>query len=156
MLARGRSGQKWPEGCIHGAFISARGRSGQRLKWPEVEVARGRGGQGTKWPEDEVARGRSGQRTHWPGDPLIHTGVRPSGLRSNTGPSGPGRLVSPTGMDVKLVNGPGSGVNARQPAASARPASDIGRSFVQAREEHFYSHTNGWTPASRLRRSASV
>ena len=46
----------------------ARGRSGQRLKWPEVEVARGRGGQGTKWPEDEVARGRSGQRTKWPGD----------------------------------------------------------------------------------------
>ena len=84
MLARGRSGQKWPEGCIQGAFISARGRSGQRskwpevevargrsgqrLKWPEVEVARGRGGQGTKWPEDEVAKGRSGQRTKWPED----------------------------------------------------------------------------------------
>ena len=68
MLARGRSGQKWPEGCIQGAFISARGRSGQRSKWPEVEVARGRSGQGTKWPEDEVTRGRSGQRTKWPGD----------------------------------------------------------------------------------------
>ena len=69
---------------------------------------------------------------------LIHTGVRPSGLRSNTGPDGPGRLVSPSGTDMKLVNGPGSGVNARRPAPSARPASDTGRSFVQAREGHFY------------------
>ena len=69
---------------------------------------------------------------------LIHTCVRPSGLRSNTGPNGPGRLVSPSGTDMKLVNGPGSGVNARRPAPSARPASDTGRSFVQAREGHFY------------------
>ena len=69
---------------------------------------------------------------------LLHTGVRPSGLRSNTGPNGPGRLVSPSGTDMKLVNGPGSGVNARRPAPSARPASDTGRSFVQAREGHFY------------------
>ena len=51
---------------------------------------------------------------------------------------GPGRLVSPSGTDMKLVNGPGSGVNARRPAPSARPASDTGRSFVQAREGHFY------------------
>ena len=40
-----------------GAFISARGRKGQRLKWPEVEEARGRSGQSSKWPEVEVARG---------------------------------------------------------------------------------------------------
>ena len=32
---------------------------------------------------------------------------------------GPGRLVSPSGTDMKLVNGPGSGVNARRPAPSA-------------------------------------
>ena len=51
---------------------------------------------------------------------------------------GPGRLVSPSGTDMKLVNGPGSGVNARRPAPSARPVSDTGRSFVQAREVHFY------------------
>ena len=68
MLARGRSGQKWPEGCIQGAFISARGRSGQRSEWPEVEVARGRSGQSSKWPEFKVAidRGRSGQSSKWP------------------------------------------------------------------------------------------
>ena len=66
MLARVRSGQKWPESCIQGAFISARGRNGQRSKWPGDEVARGRSGQGMKWPEDEVARGRSGQSSKWP------------------------------------------------------------------------------------------
>ena len=64
MLARVQSGQKWPESCIQGAFISARGRSGQRSKWPEVEVARGRSGQRSKWPEDEIARGRQGSK--WP------------------------------------------------------------------------------------------
>ena len=66
MLARVRSGQKWPESCIQGAFISARGRNGQRSMWPEVEVARGQSGQRTKWPGDEVARARSGQSSKWP------------------------------------------------------------------------------------------
>ena len=42
---------------------------------------------------------------------LILTGVRPSGLRPNTGPNGPGTLVSPSGTDRKLLNGPGSDVN---------------------------------------------
>ena len=37
----------------------ARGRSGQRTKWPGDEVARRRSGQGTKWPGDEVAYGFS-------------------------------------------------------------------------------------------------
>ena len=42
---------------------------------------------------------------------LILTGVRPSGLRPNTGPNGPGTLISPSGTDRKLLNGPGSDVN---------------------------------------------
>ena len=42
---------------------------------------------------------------------LILTGVRPSGLRPNTGPNGPGTIVSPSGTDRKLLNGPGSDVN---------------------------------------------
>ena len=71
---------------------------------------------------------------------LILTGVRPSGLRPNTGPNGPGTLVSPSGTDRKLLNGPGSDVNwtSRRPVPSARPVSDTGRSADQAREGHFY------------------
>ena len=42
---------------------------------------------------------------------LILTGVRPSGLRPNTGPNGPGTLFSPSGTDRKLLNGPESDVN---------------------------------------------
>ena len=40
-----------------GAFISAKGRNGKRLKSPDV-----------KGPGVEEARGRSGQRLKWPGD----------------------------------------------------------------------------------------
>ena len=71
---------------------------------------------------------------------LILTGVRPSGLRPNTGPNGPGTLVSPSGTDRKLLYGPGSDVNwtSRRPVPSARPVSDTGRSADQAREGHFY------------------
>ena len=73
------------------------------------------------------------------GSRLILTGVRPSGLRPNTGPNGPGTLVSPSGTDRKLLNGPGSDVNwtSRRPVLSARPVSDTGRSADQAREGHF-------------------
>ena len=50
-----------------GAFISARGRTGQMLKWPEVKRARGRidrdwTSQRLKWPGDARVRGRSGQK----------------------------------------------------------------------------------------------
>ena len=71
---------------------------------------------------------------------LILTGVRLSGLRPNTGPNGPGTLVSPSGTDRKLLNGPGSDVNwtSRRPVPSARPVSDTGRSADQARDGHFY------------------
>ena len=53
---------------------------------------------------------------------------------------GPGTLVSPSGTDRKLLNGPGSDVNwtSRRPVPSARPVSDTGRSADQAREGHFY------------------
>ena len=61
-MARARSGQrlKWPE------LEVARGWIDQRLKWPELEVARGWSGQSSKWPEVEVARARSGQRSKRP------------------------------------------------------------------------------------------
>ena len=80
-----------------------------------------------------------GRKRSQPGR-LILTGVRPSGLRPNTGPNGPGTLVSPSGTDRKLLNGPGSDVNwtSRRPVPSARPVSDTGRSADQAREGHFY------------------
>ena len=88
------------------------------------------------WPVTCIAA-----QYRWPVDSrLILTGVRPSGLRPNTGPNGPGTLVSPSGTDRKLLNGPGSDVNwtSRRPVPSARPVSDTGRSADQAREGHFY------------------
>ena len=49
-----------------GVFINARCQKGQRLKWPEVEIARGQKGQRSKWPEVEMAMGQKGQRSKWP------------------------------------------------------------------------------------------
>ena len=70
---------------------------------------------------------------------------------------GPGRLVSPSGTDMKLVNGPGSGVNARRPARVPDPClTPAVHSSRPGRGTSTKAHTNGWTPASRLRRSASV
>ena len=73
ILARDRIGQSSKEPGVHvgheshwpkvtkklgqGAFISARGRKGQKLNWPEVKVDRGGRGQMSKWSEVEVARG---------------------------------------------------------------------------------------------------
>ena len=108
----------------HGTKLRVRSRLGG-------EVGRGwRGGLGWGTPGNSAAHVSR----------LILTGVRPSGLRPNTGPNGPGTLVSPSGTDRKLLNGPGSDVNwtSRRPVPSARPVSDTGRSADQVREGHFY------------------
>ena len=45
-----------------GAFIRARGQSGQSLKKREFELARGRSSLRLNWPGVDRARGRSGQK----------------------------------------------------------------------------------------------
>ena len=90
ILVRGRLGQKWPERCIWGEFISAR--FCQRTNWPEVVMARGRSGQRSKWPEVVLARGRIGQRSKWPGVELAratrHSDVKASKTKVKRGTTG--------------------------------------------------------------------
>ena len=71
MLARGRIGQKWPECCRQGEFISARGQTGQRSHRPEVQVNRGHIGQRLNWPgaachgDIRALKNESEERNHW-------------------------------------------------------------------------------------------